>query len=462
MITRLQNDIFDVMIEPSDWRYSAAIVGLSKYFRILEKVEEEDYKIEEECFKFQSDCITEKEFLKFAELYYGDDFPHVQLERYLSFKDEFTEDGIDFVNKLFKANTIMKNVFAKLKFDGSNKETILKVLEANRQKLIRETFRNKTSMYANFSNKGQLLTGSEKKKTSRLCGYYVDPGRKSKSISFNFNDKIYVFEETQLFDFIPFAFFGGRESFFVNDSYSVKSLIFINKTLSEKLQKEMAESENKHKDGRKILFQAIQESADYIDYDVEVILKDYDREFFETLYVRKDSINVLRKFDKYPVFCFGMQLKNNYYLNVQKEVLDCILNLQRTDSLIEFFLREDRGYLVHELIKLNMYIEGRKNDMALELGKKSAFKCAKILMGKLSENKVKSYRQRLINALVLKDYEGYCRILIQLVGYANMTFEFAYDLFEDFEKNLDIAYSFVNALGTKDAVDDTKKKQKAE
>ena len=28
-----------------------------------------------------------------------------------------------------------------------------------------------------------------------------------------------------------------------------------------------------------------------------------------------------------------------------------------------------------------------------------------------------------------------------------MIFDFAFDLFEDFEKNMDIAYAFVNALG---------------
>lgn len=29
----------------------------------------------------------------------------------------------------------------------------------------------------------------------------------------------------------------------------------------------------------------------------------------------------------------------------------------------------------------------------------------------------------------------------------DMIFDFAFDLFEDFEKNMDIAYAFVNALG---------------
>ena len=36
---------------------------------------------------------------------------------------------------------------------------------------------------------------------------------------------------------------------------------------------------------------------------------------------------------------------------------------------------------------------------------------------------------------------------MQLANYADIIFDFAFDLFEDFEKNMDIAYAFVNALG---------------
>ena len=55
--------------------------------------------------------------------------------------------------------------------------------------------------------------------------------------------------------------------------------------------------------------------------------------------------------------------------------------------------------------------------------------------------------QQLTSTLILKDYTGYLNILVQLANYADMIFDFAFDLFEDFEKNMDIAYAFVNALG---------------
>ena len=449
MVTRLENDIFDIMVEPSDWRYSSAIVGLSRYFENRGKMEGEDYEIDEDYLKFCSDSITEEEFLLFAESYYGDGFSHVQVEKILS-GEIFSKETIEFVNKLLKENSIMKKVFSKKKFDGSNKEELLKIIEEKRQALIRETFRNKKSMYANFANEGQLLqNGSDS--CCRLQGYYIDPGRKSRAATFSFNDSINVIEDDFIFDFVPFGFFGEYESFFVNDSYSVKGLIYTNNLLAEKMKDERTDEEKKIRDARRILFRAIMESADFIDYDVEVILKerpvkDAPNDFFQTLFIRKNSIEVLQKFEKYyKSFCFKKRMRENYDLDVQKEVIDCILNLKRADELILFFLREESTYLVDGLIKLNQYIEGSEAEM--EKGQKSAFACAKELIRKLPENKRRTYRQRLTSTLILKDYTGYLNILVQLANYADMIFDFAFDLFEDFEKNKDIAYAFVNALG---------------
>lgn len=449
MVTRLENDVFDIMVEPSDWRYSSAIVGLSRYFENREKMEGEDYEIDEDYLKFCSDSITEGEFLLFAESYYGDGFPHIQVEKILS-GETFSKESIELVNKLLKDNSIMKKVFSKKKFDGSNKEELLKIIEEKRQTLIRETFRNKKSMYANFANEGQLLQ-KQSDSCCRLQGYYVDPGRKSRGAAFSFNDSINVIEDDFIFDFVPFGFFGEYESFFVNDSYSVKGLIYTNNLLAERMEDERTDEEKKIRDARRILFRAIMESADFIDYDVEVILKerpvkDAPNDFFQTLFVRKNSIEVLQKFKKYyKSFCFKKRIRENYDLDVQKEVIDCILNLKRADELILFFLREESTYLVDALIKLNQYIEGSETRM--EKGQRSAFACAKEIVRKLPENKRKSYRQRLTSTLILEDYTGYLKILVQLANYADMIFDFAFDLFEDFEKNKDIAYAFVNALG---------------
>ena len=84
---------------------------------------------------------------------------------------------------------------------------------------------------------------------------------------------------------------------------------------------------------------------------------------------------------------------------------------------------------------------------------KKAYACAKEVAESLPENKVKSYRQKLTSTIVFKDYDRCCQILLQLSNYASnysdVKFDFVYDLFEDFESNKDVAYTFINALTKK-------------
>ena len=141
-----------------------------------------------------------------------------------------------------------------------------------------------------------------------------------------------------LFDFIPFAFTDGREAFFINDNCLLENLIRTNRNLKRRVDNEMAVSEGKAKDVRRILFKTIQETADFIDYDVEVIVKYREKEFFETLYIRRESIKILKALNVYEPFCFSVKLGESYWLNVQKEVISCILNLTRTDYLISFLV----------------------------------------------------------------------------------------------------------------------------
>ncbi|MDO4943555.1 MAG: type I CRISPR-associated protein Cas8a1/Csx8, partial [Lachnospiraceae bacterium] len=180
---------------------------------------------------------------------------------------------------------------------------------------------------------------------------------------------------------------------------------------------------------------------------VEVIVKKRERVFFETLYIRKKSIDILKELKVYEPFCFSLKINDNYYINIQKKVMDCILNLIRTDELIELFLKRDSEYLVSQFIKINQLIcgggEGMKQSMRV------AYACAKEVAKKLPENKRESYRQKLTSAIVFKDYDRCCLILLQLSNYSDVKFDFAYSLFEDFEANKDIAYTFINAL-TKD------------
>lgn len=365
-------------------------------------------------------------------------------------KDEFSQEEKKQINELLKSNAIMKKIFGKIKFDGGNKVEILECIRKNRLILTQETFRNKSDMYADFANPNLLF--EEKRDCCRLWGYYVDGARKSKNLSFAFRTESFASEDCQLFDFIPFAFCGERESLFINDNYSVKQLIDTNQQLIDKLREEKEKKPNKYQTARKILFKSIQESSAFIDYDVEVITKNRNRDFFETLYIRKRSIDILSELEVYEPFCFSVQLGKEYYLDVQKEVMDCILNLKDADELIEFFLKRDSEYLVSLLIKLNLLIKERGKNMTK--GMTVAYACAKKVAEKLPENKRKSYRQRLTSSLALKDYSAFLDILAQLSNYTYIQFDFVYDLFENFEDNKELAYTFVNAMTKKSKVQD--------
>lgn len=437
----IESSKFDTCLEPSDWRYAAAIVGLLKFFKTLDDLE---YEVTDECLKFHSGDINDVNYLKFVELYYKYDLQHKQLESLMN-QTEWTETEIKMANELLKGNSIMKKVFSKIKFDGTNQSVILELIDENRMDLIRETFRNKSNMYANFANTGQLF--EDKKSCCRLLGYYVDNGRKSKSISYNFDVNTFVSQDDKVFDFIPFAFVGGREVFFINDNYSVKCLYNTNIQFENKVRIDCEQSENKIQEGRKILFKSIQESAEFIDYDVEVIVKAREKDFFQTMYIRQESIRILRNLQTYEPFCRSLKINENYYLNVQEKVTDCILNLVRTDELIEICLKRKLEYMVSLLIKLNYLICG--GGESLKQSMKVAYACAKEVVKKLPENKRESYRQKLISSIVFKDYDRYCQVLLQLSNYSDVSFDFAFDLFEDFEKNKDVAYTFINALTKK-------------
>ena len=199
-------------------------------------------------------------------------------------------------------------------------------------------------------------------------------------------------------------------------------------------------------DSKKILFNNIIELDDFINSDIEVISKKQENDFFETLYIREESIECLKKIKSfYKVFNTVKKITDDYWINVYDEVIDCILNEVRVDKLIEMFLKEnERSYVVSKLIDVNIIIEN--GGEVMEKRTKAAYASAKAVVEKIPENKLTSYRQKLTSAIVFRDYDRFCDILLQLSNYSDVSFDFAYDLFEDFESNKDVAYSFVNSL----------------
>ncbi|OOM13474.1 type I CRISPR-associated protein Cas8a1/Csx8 [Clostridium saccharobutylicum] len=438
----IENEKFDTKMETSDWRYSASIVGIIKYFNYLVErgyeVESELYKIDDDVISYNSKAITEERYLLFVEHYFESAMHHKVIEQILA-NDEFIDEQIKLVNDKLKANTIMKKVFGDFKFSSENKEIILEKIKENRLLLIKETYRNGDSLYKNFTNTNSLF--KESGSVCRIQNYNIDTGRKSKSISYNWDFKTYIFEDEKEFDFIPFAFSKSYESFFINNNYSIKQLFNTNNLISN--------SDNP----RSTLFCDLKNSADFIDFDVEVITKSRDKDYFETLYIRKDAIRIFDNIKNYNAIKIKYRVNENYNRYLEKEVTDSILNNIKIDNLIEMLLKPKQdtskykypnySYNIKTLIEINTLIYGGDK---MDKQMKSAYSSAKRVMAEIPENKVDSYKQKLISAITFKDYERFCEILLQLSSYSGVIFDFAYDLFEDFEENKNIAYTFINAL----------------
>jgi len=436
MKSTIKNNKFNTKMETSDWRYCASIVGLIKYFNYMVSIgvciESELYKIEHDTILYNSDDITEERYLLFAEYYFEEAMHHKVVEEMLN-HNELTDEQVNLVNEKLKANSIMKRVFGGNKFSGDNKNELLDIINKNRFFLIKETFRSGKSLYANYANPNSLFL--EQSNICRVLNYYLDVGKKSKSISYNWDFKTYNFLDEKEFDFIPFAFSKSREAFFINNNYSIKQLFNTNDLIGN--------SENP----RSALFTALKNSSNFIDFDVEVIVKDRSKDYFQTLFIRKDAINIFEKAENYKAIKIKYKINDNYYIDFEREVTNNIVNNIRLDSLIEILLKANSNHFntVKTLININKLIYGGDE---MDKSMKSAYASAKKVILEIPENKVNSYKQKLINAITFKDYGRFCEILLQLSAYSGVVFDFAYDLFEDFDENKNIAYTFINALNT--------------
>ena len=460
------NTDFNVKLEPSDWRFSAAIVGLLEYFEYIDTLET-SYKVEDEYILYNSELITKENYLKFVEKKYGENLHHKYVELNLEHYNQDNNENdntyiIKSINEKLSGNTIMKKIFKKIKFDGTNRDEILSLVNKHREELILETFRNKSDMYKNYCNTNQLF--NENQKYCRLVGYYIDAPKKGKSTGFGFNMSSFVGQDIQEFDFIPFAFINDRESLFINDNYEINRLTSAKQVFQEKIKADIEnlELENKYRGIKYSLFKGIIESSDFIEYDVEVIVKDRDKDYFETLYIRKQSIDILKKINErkidYNSLCFSYKINDNYYIDIYKKVMECILNNTLLDDVIDLLLKEKKNYYtVYQLININDLIRGEK--IMDDKIRKIIHACANEVRNKIPENKLESYRQKLTSSIIFKDYDRVCQILLQLSGYSDVYFSFADELFMDFEKNKDIAYTFINALGKSNKINENTNKQ---
>ena len=467
MISRgafVENSIsYNSRIEPSDWRYSAAIVGMIRFF--------EDMNIDhsfkgrylyynfEDIHNESNDLEGDKNYLLFAEKWFSDKMHHKELDIRLG-QSEFTEEQISEINKKLSANTIMKKVFKGIKFDTSNKEQIKTLIEENRLELIRDTFCNAKSGYQKFINNSKYR--SESGEVCRLLGFCVDTGGKTKSIGFCFDKESRTFNDEVEFDFIPFAFSQSGSSIFINNNTSIKYLLQSNGEMNYFLKQQFENQKTWNS-----VFYSYSEGAGFIDYDVEVIVKNMETDYYESMFIRQPAIKIFNNIAENRdfsdslanVFKRHIKVNDNYYINVMQEVTDSILNELSLDDLIERLMKLEydtesntpetfclsRLIYINEIIYKNM--EGNMEKTPEFKGSSAAAsQVVQYFISNRQENKIKGYQQRLANTLISKDYDRFVEIMLQLSSYTEVPFVFMHKLIQDFEANKNLAYNFINSL----------------
>ncbi len=435
----------------SDWRYSASVVGLIKYFDFLDLEEGEDYLIEEDALYYNDQMLEKEKYLDFAEEHFKKYMHHKNLitliEEYEEQVQQQDQEKLkkltEEINSKFNANSIMKKVFKGKKIDNTSKKEIEGLLYKNKYDIIEQTYINGKKLYDKYCNKSSFFTNHNV--ISRLKGYYQDKGRKMKSLGYFFDKNTFKGEDFIEFDFIPFAFTKTREAFFINNNFNIKRLMDTYRKLNDKILLD-------DRDVNKYLFDKVNNASTFINYDVEAIKISEDTGYYETVYIRSKAIDIFKNIGKYQVFIEKIiKINDKYYLNIEKEVVNCILNLNNIDYLIETLLKKSSNYILTSgLIVINnlIYNGGEKMNEEIELAKKEAYYINVSLLKSGAKNKIDSFKNKLLSSIIAKDYDSFNVTLLKLSTYSNVKITFAYDLFDDFESNKNIAYTFVNALGT--------------
>ena len=456
MKTKIDYFDYDTLLQPTDWRFAAAVVGLCKYFdyfgidyKVLCDVEEkpDNYIHGFDGIIYKSEDITEEKYLEFAENYFEKYMTHKNILNILE-SQEFSEEQIKLVNDLVKSKTVLKGLFDKIKFDGTNKDIFISTIEGNRAEIIKNIFKNGNNLYKNYCNERLVFT--EDNSTCRLRGYNVDKDRKTSNLGFCFSKESFESNDILEFDFIPFAFSNSdmRETYFVNNNFSVKSLTQTNYAFSNQL------SSTENKDDKNKLMLVLQNSKDYISYDVEIISKSQDKAYYETFFVRLERLKKLRELSGKSLN-FVKKINDDYWFNLEKEVyMRCLNNVLLDDvilMMLKFYFDDNagKGYIKSRtdmLIDINVSWKGNDIMDEIKSAKSCGFLTSKKLIEMKSSNKINSYKQKIISALCAHDYDRAKEIILSLSAYVGMEFSFFYTFLENAEENKDLAFAFASAL----------------
>lgn len=456
MKTKIAYFDYDTLLQPTDWRFAAAVVGLCKYFDYFGIVYKVLYDVEEkpdnyihgfDGIIYKSEDITEEKYLEFAENYFEKYMTHKNILNILE-SQEFSEEQIKLVNDLVKSKTVLKGLFDKIKFNGTNKDIFISTIEENRAEIIKNIFKNGNNLYKNYCNERLIFT--EDNSTCRLRGYNVDKDRKTSNLGFCFSKESFESNDILEFDFIPFAFSNPdmREAYFVNNNFSVKSLTQTNYAFSNQL------SSTENKDDKNKLMLVLQNSKDYISYDVEIISKSQDKAYYETFFVRLERLKKLRELSGKSLN-FVKKINDDYWFNLEKEVyMRCLNNVLLDDvilMMLKFYFDDNavKGYIKSRtdmLIDINVSWKGNEIMDEIKSAKSCGFLTSQKLIEMKSSNKINSYKQKIISALCAHDYDRAKEIILSLSAYVGMEFSFFYTFLENAEENKDLAFAFASAL----------------
>ena len=198
----------------------------------------------------------------------------------------------------------------------------------------------------------------------------------------------------------------------------------------------------------------LQQAKDYINYNIEIIMKSRDNDYYSTLYVRVDRLKQLRNLsDKSLNFVY--QISDNYWLNVEKEVYErCINNVFLDDiilQMLKIYFDKDVNKMVVKLrtdtlIDINEAWKGNEVMKEKDIARKCGYKASQALIDMNRKNKISSFKQKIVSALVAHDYDRVNEVILSLSSYVNMEFSFFYKLIENPEENKSIAFAFASAL----------------
>lgn len=531
-VFKFGDKVYDRCIEATDWRFSAAIVGMQRY---LEYQKLSYYQQGRRFYYNYADIEpvkADEKFLDFIESFFAEQMHHKNVEIEIAYlisklkerenldkkvcelsditekeKEEINEKYNQYhneiskiikgINSLLIANKIMKELFREFKISDNisseeiinKREKIFYIINENRHKIIRSTFFNGNSGFKKFiasgNNDGNLR--SMPHETCRILGFHVDKDRKTRNLGFAFNEKTRSSIDIVEFDFIPIAFSKGEDSIFINNNSSISELINANDKLRTFLEKK---KNNRVRIEKQALYYAIAKSGEYLENNTEIILKNTNTDYYETVMLRKESIDILKLLlndnkmglrrdlidsiaNRY------VEIRKEYKVSIGKELANAIIDMRTLDEIICQIFKYERNvtskdeerkrwanesFLVRQLIRINQliytYNNQKENKMEENYNKKNrdyleiAFNTALDVSKRIEEiegekenkTKVRSYKNKLINTMISNNNERFFEIMLQLSSYAEVQFSFLHPLLKDFDNNKNIAYSFINGL----------------